>query len=121
MAERVAGTYDNDTKRTGYDAPRTGHVAVAGRRISWGAVLAGVIIVLIVQLLLSLLGVGIGASTIDPMQGDTPRASTLGIGAGAATGPASDRPRRGSTMNSRTSTASAIPGSPTVIIATRQP
>ncbi len=47
--------------------------------------------------------------------------ATLGIGAGAATGPASDRPRRGSTMNSRTSTASAIPGSPTVIIATRQP
>jgi hypothetical protein len=53
-----------------------------GRRISWGAVLAGVIIVLIVQLLLSLLGVGIGASTIDPMHGDTPSASTLGIGAG---------------------------------------
>lgn len=84
MAERVAGTYD--TSRTGYDAPRAGDVAgvaVAGRRISWGAVFAGVIIVLIVQLLLSLLGVGIGASTIDPTQhGGTPEASSFGIGAG---------------------------------------
>jgi hypothetical protein len=83
MAERVAGTYD--TTRTGYDPARTGDVAVAvaGRRISWGAVFAGVIIVLIVQFLLSLLGVGIGASTIDPTQrGETPEASTFGIGAG---------------------------------------
>ena len=84
MAERVAGTYD--TTRTGYDAPQVGDVAavaVAGRRISWGAVLAGVIIVLIVQFLLSLLGVGIGASTIDPSQrGGTPEASSFGIGAG---------------------------------------
>src|SRR5512144_1668786 len=84
MAERVAGTYD--TSRAGYDVPRAGDVAgvaVAGRRISWGAVFAGVIIVLIVQLLLSLLGVGIGASTIDPTQdGGTPEASSFGIGAG---------------------------------------
>ncbi len=80
MAERVAGTYD--TTRTGYDPARTGDVAVAvaGRRISWGAVFAGVIIVLIVQFLLSLLGVGIGASTIDPSQrgGGTPRAQAPG-------------------------------------------
>jgi hypothetical protein len=45
--------------------------------------LAGVIIVLIVQFLLSLLGVGIGASTIDPShRGGTPEASSFGIGAG---------------------------------------
>lgn len=84
MAERVAGTYD--TSRAGYDVPRAGEVAavpVAGRRISWGAVFAGVIIVLIVQFVLSLLGVGIGASTIDPsQQGGTPEASSVGIGAG---------------------------------------
>jgi hypothetical protein len=42
-----------------------------------------VIIVLIVQFVLSLLGVGIGASSIDPsQQGGTPEASTVGIGAG---------------------------------------
>jgi hypothetical protein len=53
------------------------------RRISWGAVLAGVVMVLAVQLLLSMLGLGIGLSTVDPAQsGGTPSASTLGIGAG---------------------------------------
>ena len=51
------------------------------KRISWGAVLAGVIIILAVQLLLSMLGVGIGASTLDPT-GDVPSGSSLGIGAG---------------------------------------
>jgi hypothetical protein len=56
---------------------------VIGRRISWGAVFAGVIILLIVQFVLSLLGVGIGASSIDPsQQGGTPEASDVGIGAG---------------------------------------
>jgi hypothetical protein len=39
--------------------------------------------VLAVQLLLSMLGIGIGLSTVDPTQsGGTPSASTLGIGAG---------------------------------------
>jgi F0F1-type ATP synthase membrane subunit b/b' len=83
MAERVAGTYD--TTQTGYDPARAGDVAVAiaGRRISWGAVFASVIIVLIVQFVLSLLGVGIGASTINPLErGGTPEASSFGIGAG---------------------------------------
>ena len=83
MAERVAGTYD--TSRTGYDVPRAGEVAavpVIGRRISWGAVFAGVIILLIVQFVLSLLGVGIGASSIDPSQQGGTEASDVGIGAG---------------------------------------
>lgn len=50
-------------------------------RISWGAILAGVTIALSIQLLLNLLGIGIGASTIDVRQGDTP-GSGLAIGAG---------------------------------------
>ena len=50
----------------------------AVRRISWGAALAGVAIALVTQLGLSLLGVGIGVSTIDPLTGDTPRAATDG-------------------------------------------
>jgi hypothetical protein len=55
----------------------------AARRISWGAVFAGVVMVLAVQLLLSMLGLGIGLSTVDPAQGGgTPSASSLGIGAG---------------------------------------
>jgi hypothetical protein len=72
----------------GYAAPApTGVAGVeilpgATRRISWGAVFAGVVLVLAVQLLLSLLGLGVGLGTVSPTAGDTPRASTLGIGAG---------------------------------------
>jgi len=50
-------------------------------QISWGAVLAGVVVSLAVQLILNLLGIGIGASTIDPLAGDNPTAKTFGIGA----------------------------------------
>src|ERR1700731_2133836 len=61
------------------------HVEVvprSGRRVSWGAVFAGVMIVLAIQLLLSMLGLGIGLSTVNPTEGSTPNASSLGIGAG---------------------------------------
>lgn len=51
------------------------------KRISWAAIFAGIIIVLVVQLTLSLLGLGIGASTIDPVEGETPAASTISTGA----------------------------------------
>ncbi len=53
------------------------------RRISWGAVFAGVVMVLAVQVLLSLLGLGIGLGTVDLQSGGTPNAGSLGIGAGA--------------------------------------
>jgi hypothetical protein len=54
------------------------------RRVSWGAVFAGVVLALAVQLLLSMLGLGIGMTTIDPAAGreGLPQASNLGIGAG---------------------------------------
>ncbi len=51
------------------------------RRISWGAILAGVVIALVVQLVLGILGIGIGASTINPLNEANP-ASGIGIGAG---------------------------------------
>ncbi len=51
-------------------------------QISWGAVFAGVVVALVVQLLLSMFGIGIGASTIDPGTGDNPSGMTFGIGAG---------------------------------------
>lgn len=56
--------------------------AASVRRISWAAVFAGVILAMVIQLLLSLLGTGIGMSTVDPLQGQTPDAAALGIGAG---------------------------------------
>lgn len=49
-------------------------------KVSWGAILAGVALALIVQLLLNLLGVGIGAAVIDPATGDNPTATAFSIG-----------------------------------------
>jgi hypothetical protein len=51
-------------------------------RISWGAVFAGVVVALATQLLLNLLGIGIGAATLNPGAGDSPSATSLSIGAG---------------------------------------
>lgn len=51
------------------------------RRISWGAVIAGVVLALMIQLLLGMLGLGIGMSTVQPATGDTPSAQAIGIGA----------------------------------------
>jgi len=52
------------------------------RRVSWGAILGGVVIAITVQMVLSLLGAGIGLSTIDPLRYSSPDASSFGIGAG---------------------------------------
>jgi hypothetical protein len=51
--------------------------------VSWGAIVAGVVIAIVVQMVLSLLGAGIGLSTMDPMRYSSPDASSFGIGAGA--------------------------------------
>ena len=53
------------------------------RRISWGAIFGGVILVVALQLVLSLLGAGIGLDTVNTNAGTTPDASSVGIGAGA--------------------------------------
>ena len=52
------------------------------KRMSWGAVLAGAVVALSVQLLLSLLGLGIGLATVDPAAGDTPSVTSFGIATG---------------------------------------
>ncbi|MBA2744473.1 MAG: hypothetical protein H0U43_09260 [Chthoniobacterales bacterium] len=51
-------------------------------RISWGSILAGAIVALAVQLVLTLIGAAIGLATVDPASGDTPSATSLGIGGG---------------------------------------
>lgn len=50
------------------------------KRISWGAVIAGVVVALVAQLILSLLGLGIGFGSIEPLQQSNPF-SGLGTGA----------------------------------------
>ena len=64
-----------------HDLGESTSVPTRMRRISWGAIFAGVAIALSIQVLLNLLGLGIGASTIDVRQGNTP-GSGLAIGAG---------------------------------------
>jgi hypothetical protein len=51
-------------------------------RVSWGAVLAGIVTALVTQLILNMLGIGIGVATLDPAGGDNPQASTFSIAAG---------------------------------------
>jgi len=75
----TASSYERQYADTG---PPADILPMATRRVSWGAVFAGVVMVLAIQLLLSMLGLGIGLSTISPASGDTPNASSLGIGAG---------------------------------------
>lgn len=82
---------DTPRGRGDHDAPHMSPVTPAEdartimiNQISWGAVLAGVVLTLAIQLILNLIGLGIGAATLDPGQGAgaNPEASTLGIGAG---------------------------------------
>lgn len=52
------------------------------RRISWGAIIAGTILILVFQILLALLGLGIGLATVDPASGDTPSVGTFASASG---------------------------------------
>src|SRR4029079_9318987 len=56
--------------------------AIIMNRVSWGAIFAGVVVGVVVQVLLTMLGVGIGVATIDPRTADNPAASTFSIVAG---------------------------------------
>ena len=84
-------TSDPDTPRSRglSDAPHMSPVSpaedartIALNRISWGAVLAGVVVALVSHLILNLIGIGIGAATLEPGSGNNPQASTFSIGAG---------------------------------------
>ena len=55
---------------------------IALNRVSWGAVLAGVVVALVVQLLFNMLGLGIGVATLNPGTGDNPSAGTFSVAAG---------------------------------------
>jgi hypothetical protein len=73
-----------------HDAPHMSPVTPAEdvrtillNRVSWGAVLAGVVTALVTQLVLNLLGIGVGAATLNPAggAGENPSASSFSIGA----------------------------------------
>jgi len=80
---------DTPRERGARDAPHLTPVTPAEdmrtvliNRVSWGAVFAGVVIALVAQLLLNLLGIGVGASTLNPTTGDNPSATIFSVGAG---------------------------------------
>ena len=50
-------------------------------RVSWGAILAGAVIAVMIGLMLNILGAAIGVTAVDAVEGSTPDASTFGIGA----------------------------------------
>ncbi|WP_375461116.1 PhnA-like protein [uncultured Enterovirga sp.] len=86
----TAAVYETPHRsRNDADAPHLSPVTPAEdartiliNKVSWGAILAGVVTALVSQLILNLIGIGIGASTLDPMTSDNPAASTFSIGAG---------------------------------------
>jgi hypothetical protein len=51
-------------------------------RVSWGAIFAGAVIALVVQMILNMAGLGIGMATLDPTGNDTPSLAGLSTGAG---------------------------------------
>ncbi|GLS30779.1 hypothetical protein SAMN04488498_1417 [Mesorhizobium albiziae] len=70
-----------ETPQSGY-AAGTVDQTIQLNKVSWGAIFAGVVVALIVQVLLTMLGVGIGIATLDPRTSDNPAASTFSIVAG---------------------------------------
>ena len=48
-------------------------------RISWGAVIAGAVVAVIVGLMLNVLGIAVGASAVDATSGDTPSGTTFSV------------------------------------------
>ena len=67
----AAGEYPADELRT-----------IAVHKVAWGAIFAGAVIALVAQVILNMVGLGIGLSTVDPAGNGTPTAGSLSSGAG---------------------------------------
>jgi hypothetical protein len=82
---------DTPRNRGDRDAPHVSPVTPAEdarsvllNRVSWGAVLAGVVVALVAQLILNMIGIGIGAATLDPGGAADQNPSARGFSIGAA-------------------------------------
>ncbi len=91
MATHVSTPDHPDTPRNrgDDDAPHMSPVTPAEdvrtmviNRVSWGAVFAGAVLALVTQLILNMLGIGVGAATLDPVSGNNPSATAFSMGAG---------------------------------------
>lgn len=82
--------YPTDAPRQNHRAPpQASEVAAADdirtimlNQVAWGAVLAGAVIGLVMQIILNVVGLGVGLSTVDIAHGDTPSAGSISFGAG---------------------------------------
>lgn len=72
---------DSDAPHMSPVTPAEDARSIMINQISWGAVLAGVVVALVTQLILNMIGIGVGAATLDPGSGDNPQASTFSLGA----------------------------------------
>lgn len=80
-ASTPRGHGDKDAPHVSPVTPAEDVRTVLINKITWGAVFAGAAISLVAQLLLNMLGIGIGAATLDPASGGSPSAATFSIGA----------------------------------------
>jgi hypothetical protein len=55
---------------------------IALNQVSWGAVFAGATIALVMQMILNMVGIGVGLSTVDVVAGEAPSPGSLSVGAG---------------------------------------
>lgn len=55
---------------------------VSINQVSWGAILAGAVAALVAQMILNMVGLGIGLAVLNPTGGETPAAGSLSLGAG---------------------------------------
>ena len=74
--------YDRDFPTDSAVTPAEDMRTMALHSISWGAVFAGAVIALVAQVILNMIGLGIGLSTVDPAGNGTPTAGSLSSGAG---------------------------------------
>jgi hypothetical protein len=75
---------DRDAPHVSPVTPAEDARSVLINRVSWGAVFAGVVVALVAQLILNMIGVGVGAATLQPGAGADQNPSATGFSIGAA-------------------------------------
>lgn len=80
--DATRSAYERDLPQTSLVSPAEDMRTMMLHSVSWSAIFAGAAVGLVTQVVLNMLGLGIGLSTIDPMGNGTPAAGSLGLGAG---------------------------------------
>ncbi len=78
----MSTSHDNPPPTEIVAAPAAALANPAPGRVSWSAIFAGIVLVLAVEVLLNMLGAGIGLGLVNPAGSGTPNASSFGIAAG---------------------------------------